>query len=234
MFSDGARLGIAEMMAWFGVVRRGAGRGGAAVDVGEAVAEGLAGTPVVIAKASSGNLIVGTNSDDRLVGGNGNDTIYGGSGFDFINGGSGEDVITGGSGDDRLYGGAGSDTYYFQGDSGSDAVREEGGANDRIVFGAGTGRENIWLFRSGDDLTISILGAEAELVVEEQFSGTPSGRVESFELSDGSRLDWSNTNALIHAMTAFGKPEDGLSGLSTQDRESVQSALNAAWVTTSV
>ena len=187
------------------------------------------------------DLLLGQDGNDELHGGEGNDYLYGqdgndelhgGEGNDELHGGQGDDVITGGSGDDRLHGGTGSDTYYFQGDSGSDAVREEGGANDRIVFGAGTGRENIWLSRSGDDLTISILGAEAELVVEEQFSGTLSGRVESFELSDGSRLDWGKVNSLVHAMAAFDKPEDGLSGLLAQDRESVRSAMDVAWVTT--
>ncbi len=208
-FSDGTQLGIAGMMAAFGVVR-----GGAAIDLGEAMAG-----------AFSEATLAGMSEGERLFGGSNSDVIYGLGG---------DDILSGKAGADKLYGGAGSDTYYFQMGDGRDTVHESGGASDRIVFGPDIGRDDIWLSRHGNDLILSILGVEDELVVANQFSGTISHRVESFGLSDGSHLDWSHTNALIHAMAAFGKPEEGLSSLSTQDRESVQFALNAAWVTTSV
>ena len=67
------------------------------------------------------------------------DNLRGGAGDDRLSGNSGTDTLTGGAGDDILLGGGNDDTYVYNLGDGSDVISEftNGGANDKLVLGAG-------------------------------------------------------------------------------------------------
>ena len=67
------------------------------------------------------------------------DSMNGGGGDDRLSGNAGTDTLAGGAGDDVLLGGGDDDTYVYNLGDGSDVISEftNGGANDRLVFGAG-------------------------------------------------------------------------------------------------
>jgi len=186
----------------------------------------------------------GNRGDDRVYGGAGNDHLYGLLDNDQLFGGDGNDHLDGGLGDDQLQGGGGSDTYYFTySDFGSDTIGDSGGSSDVIDL-RDRRYEDIWLSRHGDDLRISILGTEDEVLVEGQFAGAGS-RIESlwagrwmqagdgFITADVKAFEESHLvsiDALVNAMSAFDKPQGDLWEMSNQEFANVEAAWGAVGV----
>jgi len=199
------------------------------------------------------DVLFGGAGDDRLEGNRGDDWVYGGAGNDHLYGlldndqllgGDGNDHLDGGLGDDRLEGGGGSDTYYFTYSGfGSDTIGDSGGSSDVIDL-RDRRYEDIWLSRHGDDLRISILGTEDEVLVEGQFAGAGS-RIESlwagrwmgagdgFITADVKVFEESHLvsiDALVNAMSAFDKPQGDLWEMSNQEFANVEAAWGAVGV----
>lgn len=166
--------------------------------------------------------IHGTSGDDSLSGygdqenniyaGDGNDTVYaasstgdelyGQAGNDTLYGASGADVLDGGVGSDMLEGSAGSDTYTFGLDYGSDTIYDHDstvGNIDTVTFLAGIAPEDVIVKRSGDNLILSIEGANDTLTVERYFSpyarnssyyyGENTHKIEEFHFADSTVWD---------------------------------------------
>ena len=100
-----------------------------------------------------------------------------------------------------MNGGAENDTYLFNLGDGKDRIQESSG-NDTILFGDGIKQENIKFSKSGNNLLLSILGTEDTIQVNNQF-GSEANRVEYFQTSDGSMVDYSKLDLMIQAMASF-------------------------------
>lgn len=125
------------------------------------------------------NHITGTDANDTITGGKGSDYIDGGAGDDVLKGGSagkgidafadlhggqGNDTLKGIGGNTNLYGDAGDDVLragtakfsfqpnstYLDGGTGDDKMIGNGG-EDTFVFHKDFGRDNVYIFTSGQD-----------------------------------------------------------------------------------
>src|SRR5690606_35684455 len=116
----------------------------------------------------------GTDADDhmegtryhseRLIGGLGNDTLVAVGDGDVLDAGTGHDILKtqdgaekgttfiGGAGDDSLTGNYYNDTYVFNRGDGADTIADNGPLStstsdsyqDRLMFGEGIAREDLW------------------------------------------------------------------------------------------
>jgi Ca2+-binding RTX toxin-like protein len=189
-----------------------------------------------------GDYLDGGVARDHLYGEAGNDVLVGGQGVDRLYGGDGDDVLRGGSGNDYLYGGTGADTFLFDRGDGFDrigvaegydrpATRQKTGPQnaDRLVFGDGFDKEDIWFERVGQDLEIDVIGTDEQLSLEDWFT-TSGERVGVIELASGETLVAGNVQQLIDAMAGF-DPEAGRSDspVFRERMDSVQSVIAASW-----
>ncbi len=143
--------------------------------------------------------ILGGGGSDILFGGTGNDSIEGGGGNDSIDGEDGDDTIDGGTGADSLRGSGGNDVYVYRAGDGRDTVTDSAGL-DRIEFGPGIGRGDVYFARFGNDLYIRFRGRPAdEIVVTGRFSGAGDGSsfVERLAFADGSSFELTRTDIAL-------------------------------------
>jgi len=202
----------------------------------------------VLSGGAGNDHIKGKPGDDVILGGAGDDDLFGNFGDDVLFGGEGDDYLNGLVGDDALYGGAGSDTYDFGypnvpmgvlPDFGRETVRDSGGANDKVTFGRRR-HEDLWLAKDGDDLRISILGGDDEVLIEDQFAAGGEHRIE--HLSAATRLysygrysaQTVSIDALVNAMAQFDKPQAGWSHMTTQQRADVHAAWRSVGIAPTV
>ena len=127
---------------------------------------------------------------------------HGGSGNDTLSGGNGDDLLEGGIGNDTLNGGAGDDTYIFNLGDGQDTIRENGDGADRILFGEGIESSDLMFEKEGNNLKISVIGQNDTITVSDYFYND-NYKVEAFQTSDGSVLDYTKLNVMIQAMASF-------------------------------
>ncbi len=149
-------------------------------------------------------------------------TIIGTDHVDFLDGGAGNDFLSGG---DNL------DFYFFDVGYGQDTIEEAQDnvlieATDVLMLGDGITRDNIIFDRAGDslNLTVSIEGHTDTLTIIDQFDSFYSGpfglqwldRIESFQFSDGSSMDWSEVvDALLEDLSTDG--DDVIYGVARDD-----------------
>ena len=115
--------------------------------------------------------LAGDAGMDVLQGGSGQDTLAGGADNDSLYGGIGDDDLAGGSGDDLLDGGSGANRYRFAVGEGADRVVD---AFDSLptIDATGTPIEDLRFRRTGDDLTIEIVGSATDrLTLSAYFAG---------------------------------------------------------------
>ena len=202
----------------------------------------------VLSGGAGNDHIKGKPGDDVILGGAGDDDLFGNFGDDVLFGGEGDDYLNGLVGDDALYGGAGSDTYDFGypnvpmgvlPDFGRETVRDSGGANDKVTFGRRR-HEDLWLAKDGDDLRISILGGDDEVLIEDQFAAGGEHRIETLQAA--TRLysygrysaQTVSIDALVNAMAGFDKPQAGWSHMTTQQRADVHAAWRSVGIAPTV
>jgi len=202
----------------------------------------------VLSGGAGNDHIKGKPGDDVILGGAGDDDLFGNFGDDVLFGGEGDDYLNGLVGDDALYGGAGSDTYDFgypnvpEGqlpDFGRETARDSGGANDKVTFGRRR-HEDLWLAKDGDDLRISILGGDDEVLIEDHFAAGGEHRIE--HLSAATRIyrygrynaQTVSIDALVNAMAGFDKPQAGWSHMTTQQRADVHAAWRSVGIAPTV
>lgn len=137
----------------------------------------------------------GGPGDDILMGNEDNDVIYGGLGNDTIYGDDetyiqpelhGDDTLVGNEGDDNLFGGYGDDTYVYNPGDGNDVIDDVEGT-ETIVFGAGIVPTDITYTADGNDLLLTIAGAEAGSIrIVDHFT---TGTAEFVRFDDTSEFD---------------------------------------------
>jgi Ca2+-binding RTX toxin-like protein len=138
---------------------------------------GQAGNDTLIGNEKTDSLY-GGSGDDTLQGGNGNDFLFGGSGLDKLQGGLGNDVLEGNEGSDYLEGAFGSDTYIFEKGFGIDIINDSSyngyrgyGDNgiDKIKFGDGISKEDLYLVKNFNNLEIRISNSSDKIIIENYF-----------------------------------------------------------------
>ncbi len=135
--------------------------------------------------------INGDAGNDIIAGGSGNDVIYAGEGDDVIFGDAGDDTIDGGTGNDYLYGGTGNDTYVFGRGSGQDTIIDTDttiGNIDTILIDSNVQPSEVSLQRGGDDLYLTINGANDRLQLVNWF-GSDASKIERIRFADGTVWD---------------------------------------------
>lgn len=190
--------------------------------------------------------MAGTAGDDVMLSytdaGNGDynydNTANGGAGNDTINTQDGDDVLIGGLGDDDLTGGSGSDTYKFAVGDGSDVIHNaDANADTELLLLGGqkidqdvleisgvTDYRDLWMYQSGNDLIVDVLGSSDQVTVKNWFvaddANQDENEVDVIRVTNGTDT-WELTNnqasintdpgngtvdqfdRLIHAMAAY-------------------------------
>ncbi|MDP5136285.1 hypothetical protein ORJ04_10020 [Rheinheimera baltica] len=167
--------------------------------------------------------LYGGADNDYIYGGNGNDLLRGDDGQDRLNGGAGDDVLDGGAGDDLLTGGAGNDTYLFGRGDGWDNIYNAGNTDDanpnrydRLLFKEGVAVEDIEYYRSGDSLTLRIIGSNDSVSISGWFNKQNPGKLNAILFADGRNLNLAQIE--LDVQTVRGNAEDNyLSGFDTDD-----------------
>jgi hypothetical protein len=99
--------------------------------------------------------------------------------------------------------------------------------SDLLKLGGATSRQ-LWLTRSGKDLSIQILGSKDTVTVQNWFAGS-ANQVEKITASDGKSLSASKVQALVNAMASFTPPADAAS-LPTNTPAAVTKLVASSWV----
>jgi Ca2+-binding RTX toxin-like protein len=159
------------------------------------------------------------------------ETLFGSSDADLIDGGAGNDVIDGGIGDDWLIGGRGDDVFMQGRDGGADTITAydpTAGKTDTLRFGADIGIDQLWFERSGDDLSVSIIGTGDSATVSGWYAGE-AYHVERIETADGHVLLDAQVENLVSAMAAFAPPAAGETNLPASYQDDLQPVIAANW-----
>jgi Ca2+-binding RTX toxin-like protein len=131
--------------------------------------------------------IEGTNDDERFEGLAGSDTLIGNGGRDEFYGGPGNDV---------LLGGPDNDTYFvFLGDN-TNIVRDEGGADDRIIFGPGVTFEQLLIVHEPVGTSLVIRTSKTPEGVLIMSDGSSDGEIETYIVS-GKQYSVSDIDAAV-------------------------------------
>lgn len=143
------------------------------------------------------NLFESTMNFSRIISaGNGADTVR--------LTGDAEDIVNGGQGDDTLQAGLGDDIYRASGYFGRDEITDAGG-NDAVEFDVN--EEHLWFSRSGDDLKVSVVGAQDDITIKNWY-GNASNKIEEFYSGAGKKLNSARVDELVSVMSGFSKPTD--------------------------
>ncbi|WP_350335254.1 calcium-binding protein [Coralliovum pocilloporae] len=176
--------------------------------------------------------IHGNSGDDRLTGGNGKDRLFGGIGDDTLTGGAHDDVINGSLGDDLIIRGHGVDEIRFGVGDGHDTLRVENRVNaaaDIVRFSNDIRAEDLWFEKESDDLRVSIIGTDDDMLFEDYFSSS-GNRVAKFE-TGYRELTHGRLQQLISAMASHspndGRSADGITG--SRLPEAVSTSIASAW-----
>ncbi|CAH1208159.1 hypothetical protein PAECIP111893_02849 [Paenibacillus plantiphilus] len=146
----------------------------------------------------------GGSGNDTLQGESGNDTLFGGADNDSLYGGAGNDVLDGGIGNDILQGDSGNDTYLFGKGYGEDTITDYDSASGNIdtlqLFDIDP--QEVELSRSGDSLTIGIVGSTDKVTIREYFNTSGYYRVERILFADGT--EWGFDSVIGQPIYTFG------------------------------
>ncbi|MEQ9726992.1 calcium-binding protein [Pseudomonas sp. WHRI 8822A] len=168
--------------------------------------------------------IQGTNGNDTLIGSDVADQISGLGGDDLLTGGAGSDTLSGGVGNDTLRGGQGADTYRFSRGGGRDVIDDAGGDGfvNRLEFDAGIMPDDVNCRRIDNDLVLSIINSNDQVIVRNYFSS--NGPMEITEIVFANGLHWPPYEVRMRVENApqgvlmVGTPgADGLFGGATAD-----------------
>lgn len=177
------------------------------------------------------DVLDGDLGNDYIVGGEGADTSLGGAGDDYLSSEAGADVLDGGAGNDMLVGGDGADVYRFGRGAGQDTISNydyDSVHDDAILMGPNVSENQIWLQKSGADLTLTLFETGDQITVQSWYS-EPAYQVGSIELNNGRRLLASDVDALVNAMAVFSPPPAGQTTLPTDYQAALSPVLSANW-----
>jgi Ca2+-binding RTX toxin-like protein len=174
----------------------------------------------------------GSAGNDTISTGGNNDWIFAEGGADSLSTGAGDDVLNGGGGNDTLNGGSGSDIFLIARGGGLDRVQAQATdwatTEDRVVFGADVARGQLWFSRTGNDLTVSVIGTSDGAVVENWFTDQ-TGAVDRIVSGDGYALMAAQVQNLVNAMASMTAPAAGQTTLSAAQIAALDPVIAANW-----
>jgi RTX calcium-binding nonapeptide repeat (4 copies)/Haemolysin-type calcium binding protein related domain len=175
------------------------------------------------------NRFSGGDSDDILDGGDGNDRLNGGDGNDTLIGGNGNDVLTGGAGHDTLIDSSltSNDVYAWGRGKGDDVLSDAGGS-DRLDIADGVTADQIWLGRTGSDLTLALIDSRETFTVKDWFAGS-AHQIEAIRLADGKTLTADKVAPLVDAMAAMQVIPVGQNTLLGAAQPALAELIPASW-----
>jgi Ca2+-binding RTX toxin-like protein len=179
--------------------------------------------PVLPARAMVPGLAGTGNGLDNLLVGNAENNVLTGLG--------GNDTIDGRAGSDTLIGGVGNDQYLFGRGAGRDTIEENdatAGNTDSILFAQDVHFDQLWFRKQGNDLQVSVIGADDLLTVSNWYKGKQY-HVEQFIAADGKMLLDSRVQQLVDAMAAFSPPAVGQGSLPATYQQQLAPLLAANW-----
>ena len=153
--------------------------------------------------------------------------------LDSVSGTSDNDVLISTNKNELLTGGEGSDSYMFSENFGTDFINNsdpEPESIDKVVF-TDTNYENLWFSRSGDNLQITIVGTEDQLIVNDWYS-QESRQIDKIEVGTFYLLNNQIEN-LVNAMAVFDVPEGSGKVVSQDAREELIPVLANNWISAS-
>lgn len=157
--------------------------------------------------------------------------LIGNSAANTLAGLGGNDVLIGGKGNDRLLGGAGNDLYLFGRGDGADTVVDcdlTNGNTDTLRFAADISSEQLWFSRTGNDLSVSVVGSQETVTVSNWYLSS-AYHVERIEAGNGQVVLDSQVQNLVNAMAAFAPPAAGQTSLPTDYQASLAPVMAANW-----
>ena len=173
---------------------------GTTMPLGELAMLGGTGGDLLTGGTATDDLLLGQDGDDRLSGSGGNDTLIGGIGNDTLDGGDGNDV------------------YVYRIGDGRDYILDSAGF-DRIEFGPGIGRGDLYFARFGNDLYIRFRGRPTdEIVITGRFfkEGDGTSFVERLAFADGTGFDLTRTDIALETVATAAA--EHLQGYNVGDR----------------
>jgi Ca2+-binding RTX toxin-like protein len=151
-----------------------------------------------------------------------------------LNGTAGDDTLVAGAGNDTLVGGGGSDVYVVARGSGQDIVvnglASDAAARGALVFSPGLESATLWLNRTGNDLTFTVLGTTDTTTVKDWYADLAYARLEEILAGDGKHLD--SVQPLVNAMAAYMAANPGFDptlALSMPNDSGLQAAIAGGW-----
>lgn len=160
-----------------------------------------------------------------------NNVLIGNSAANTLTGLGGDDILIGGKGNDRLIGGTGNDLYLFGRGDGADTIVDydrTSGNSDTLRFGADISAEQLWFSRTGNDLSVSVIGSQDTVSISNWYLGT-ANHVERIEAGNGQVVLDSQVQNLVNAMAAFAPPAAGQTALPTDYQASLAPVIAANW-----
>jgi Ca2+-binding RTX toxin-like protein len=181
------------------------------------------------ARATPGEVLVGSGHKDVLVGTGGDDILQGGKGKDTMLAAAGDDLLIGGAGHDILSGEAGNDSYLFAPGDGRDVIRNadpESASVDVLKF-EDLSPDRLWLFRKHDDLVVRIRNSGDQVRISNWY-GSEADQLDAVYAGD-QVLARNQVDQLVSAMAAYGRPAAEGDIVSGQMREELEPVLASAW-----
>ncbi len=157
-------------------------------------------------------------------------TIDASTGNDTLKGSTGDDQLIGGAGNDNIQGMNGADIYHFNRGDGIDSFEDNGTdrAIDRVLFGVGIAKEDIWLVKSGNHIVVYLLaGTETITLKNSLIDGDDA--IELLVLENGETLSLSDSTTLIDWMTSVGVPAGGILTLTAEQQAHRNNLNTSTW-----
>lgn len=157
--------------------------------------------------------------------------LIGNSAANTLAGLGGNDILIGGKGNDRLLGGAANDLYLFGRGDGADTIVDcdlTNGNTDTLRFAADISSEQLWFSRTGNDLSVSVVGSQETVTVSNWYLSS-AYHVERIEAGNGQVVLDSQVQNLVNAMAAFAPPAAGQTSLPTDYQASLAPVMAANW-----
>lgn len=178
---------------------------------GDDYLEGTAGDDSIDARAGNDTVYAHAGDDvllggpgfNQLLGDDGSDTLINGDDGGILEGGHGNDILTGGAGVDFLVGGDGDDIYRFGVGGARDSLDNEATdsetSTDAVEFGGGLTLADIGFARSGDNLSVSIIGTVDGIDIGNQFRVVEQWVTEGHDDGLG---NWTDTSHYVQVRPA--------------------------------
>ncbi|MDB5814738.1 MAG: hypothetical protein JWN23_1855 [Rhodocyclales bacterium] len=194
------------------------------------------GTDSIVADCPVTSFVLPDNIENISASGG---QIFGNALDNYIDTRDGADTLSGGQGNDTLEGRAGADVYLFGRGDGNDVVIDDDGrdryfyydpsAQDTISFGPDISYEQLWFARSGDDLSVQLIGTQDSITVRNWYEEDGKYHIENFNSSDGKTLLDSQVDNLVSAMAAFAPPSAGQTTLPASYQTALNPVIAANW-----